>query len=669
MSRSRSANAGFLAIIFFLSVGAPLVAADGGNDATWLIHPGLGARLPLPLRPAEPTPLAWPSQGVQVALSGPHSTTSWDAREPGQPKFDLPLLYLHREQEVTAASERTLDIEIAGLAAATEIQIEAVSQHANVSTGASHTETANFITPDHPCTAADPCTVEWTFDAMMPSDLYTLRVKDRAGVMLWESRERPAFVALDTWDVALGTYTARVYYGTLFPFARGQNDLEDRLLPHQVTSFVEQTFLPIIRETWQTQFVEWGFGDPVHPDWDSDDVIEIVITDPPYALLDGTGTYSRLTGEDGRPYPERRIWWYAANNSFQAYDTLENAYKAVFAHEFFHLMQWNVLLSAGQASAKRPADMWISWIEGQGRFAPTVQYPELEMSHEHLVLENSAYTGGANRFLALHLNTSYTTLEGDRANKYDSALYWRFLYEQYGDMGIIRAALEEMVSHYGPDTVSAMKKAMDAALARVDGPFHSFEESLVAFARANYALRLMNGRRTILDVVGDRVFLYDPDEMYTNLPLEAELEYTGLPLTHSGAVPNSYGMDFFEITLDRSLQGQPLAVCFEGQGSAARFDIQIWKLGPGYGRPRAITPQPEIILQNGNGTYIYSVPHVDRMVYNRFALIITRLDANETLDPVGNYHFTLTSPARGDDDERNQDPVLDTVPGDGSVPG
>jgi len=28
---------------------------------------------------------------------------------------------------------------------------------------------------------------------------------------------------------------------------------------------------------------------------------------------------------------------------------LENAYKAVFAHEFFHLMQWNVLLSVGEA--------------------------------------------------------------------------------------------------------------------------------------------------------------------------------------------------------------------------------------------------------------------------------------------------------------------------------
>ena len=35
-------------------------------------------------------------------------------------------------------------------------------------------------------------------------------------------------------------------------------------------------------------------------------------------------------------------------------------------------------------------------------------------------------------------------METDLTDKYDAALYWRFLYEQYGDMAIIRAALEEI---------------------------------------------------------------------------------------------------------------------------------------------------------------------------------------------------------------------------------
>jgi len=581
------------------------------------------------------------SAGLQVTLSAPHSTISWDARDPGRQKFELPLLYLHRERQATAAAERTLTLQLVGLGAATEIQLEAVSQHVNVSTGVSHTETENFFS-DRPCTAADPCTVEWTFDATMPSDLYNLRVKDQAGETLWESRERPAFVVLDTWDVELGEYTARVYYATLFPFARGQNDLGNRLSPHQVTGFVEQAFVPIIRETWQTQFVAWGFGDPLHPDWDSDNVIDIIMTDPPYALLDGTGTYSRFTDDDGQLYPERRIWWFAANNSFQAYDTLENAYKALFAHEFFHLMQWNILLWAGEASTGRPTNLWINWIEGQGRFTPTVQYPELEMSREHLALENSAYASGANRFLSLHLNTSYSSLEADRGNKYDSALYWRFLYEQYNDMGVIRTALEEMVHHFSPDTVRGMKEAMDAALARVEGPFSSFEESLVAFAQATYALRLENGRLMTSHGAGDWAFLADLDQVYVEPPLEAELAYTGVPLSYTGAVPTAYGMDFVEVELGRSLGEQPLTVRFQGQGTTARFKVQIWPLGPGYARPRAVTARPETVPETGDGAHVYVIPRVDPQ-FDRLALIITRVDPNETTDPMGEYQLTLES--------------------------
>jgi hypothetical protein len=356
MFSSRSAIHGLLAITLFLIISGYAVAAAAPQPGTM----------------SEPTVL-------QVTPSAAHSTTSWDVRDPGREKFELPLLYLHHDRQAATVAERTMTIQLAGLGAATAIQLEAVSHHVNVSTGASHTETASFITPDRPCTAADPCTVEWTFDATMPSDLYALRVKDQAGETLWESRERPAFVALDTWDVALDDYTARVYYATLFPFARGQNDLDNRLSPAAVIDFIAGQFAPLIADTWHTQVEAWGFG-PLHPDWDPDRVVEVIITDPPYALFDGTGTYTVFTDAQGHPYPERRIWWFAANNSFQAYDTLENGYKAVFAHEFFHLMQWNVLLSTGQAFTGQPTQRWRNlFIEAQAKFAPSVQYPEIEL--------------------------------------------------------------------------------------------------------------------------------------------------------------------------------------------------------------------------------------------------------------------------------------------------
>ena len=117
-------------------------------------------------------------------------------------------------------------------------------------------------------------------------------------------------------------------------------------------------------------------------------------------------------------------------------------------------------------------------------------------------------------------------------NLYDAALYWRFLYEQSGDMGIVRAALEEMACRYHPDIELALGKVMDAALARFDGPIQTFKDSLVAFARANYALRLENGRCATSDIAECGGNHYDPHNMHTDPPLEAELDYSGSTLTY-----------------------------------------------------------------------------------------------------------------------------------------
>jgi hypothetical protein len=577
------------------------------------------------------------SAELQVTLSAPYSTISWDVRDPARQKFELPLLYLHRERQATGAAERTLSVQLSGLGAGTKIQLEAVSQHVNVSTGTSHTETESLFS-DRPCTADDPCTIRWTFDATTPSDLYTLHVKNLAGVTLWESRERPAFVALDTWDVELGAYTVRVYYATLFPFARGQEDLDNRLAPDAVTDFIEGQFAPAIQDTWRAQAREWGFGDPLHPDWDRDQVVEIVVNAPPFALVDGSGTYAEAsTLEGGRPYPERRLWWRSSLNNFAAYQTLADAYRAGLAHEFFHLLQWNIRLQAD-----RPMDSWLNlFVEAQACAAVTVQYPELELGQEGWVARHKAYARAANRFLSERLNSSYRELDAHPTERYDGALYWRFLYEQYGDMGVIRAALEEMALHYSPEILSAMDRALDAAFARLDGPFHSFEESLAAFARANYALRLENGRCTTSNLTDCGGLYYDPDQMYVDPPLEAVLDYNGAASTYGGAIPSSYGMDFIDVRLDPTTRDQPLTIRFQGEGEVARFQVQVWQLAPGPWKPRAVTRQPGMMAPTADGAQVYTVSRLDTGTYDRLTLIITRLDADETIDPVGNYRVTL----------------------------
>jgi hypothetical protein len=45
--------------------------------------------------------------------------------------------------------------------------------------------------------------------------------------------------------------------------------------------------------------------------------------------------------------------------------------------------------------------------------------------------------------------------------------------------------------------------------------------------------------------------------------------------------------------------------------------------------------------QNGDDLYEYVIPEVDVLASNRLALIITRLDPDETRDPVGEYWLTL----------------------------
>ena len=302
-------------------------------------------------------------------------------------------------------------------------------------------------------------------------------------------------------------------------------------------------------------------------------------------------------------------------------------------------MQWNVRLSTG-----RPANYWLNvFVEAQAAAAASIQYPEIELAKDRAISRGSEYARAANRFLAERLNTSYMDLEMDEANRYDAGLYWRFLVEQFGGMAVLRAALEEMARSQGFDIVVGMDSALDRTFARFDGPFHSFEESLVAFARANYALRLENGRCAVLDTGACGSSHYDPDEVYVDPPLAAMLDFDGDRLIFDGAVPVSYGMDFLEVRLDPGLRGQSLRLEFQGQGENSRFSVQIWQIGPGAMKPRAVAAQPEIVPQTPGGPYVYVIPTLDTAVCDRLGLIITRLDPDETADPEGVYVISLNS--------------------------
>jgi hypothetical protein len=586
---------------------------------------------------ADPLPPATGEPPVSLTLSAGEASTSWDSSLPKPEPFELPVLYLNHDGEAAEEGERTLALALAGFAGEMEVEVEILSWHEDPTTREPHRESTQFRLPQQGCAAFEPCTIQWTLDAVtMLSDLYRLTLRDGDGNVLWQNPEprRPDFVALDTWEVELGEYAVRIYYATLFPFARGEQALYHRLPPEAVHNFIAGQVAPIIIETWRAQFGEWSYG-PIHPDWDADKVVEVIFTCLPFALLGGTGTYTVSTYADGSPYPQRRIWLQSSNNAFQAYDSLENGFRVVFSHEFHHIVQWNAILGAGCPAYIRSTWRWHNvFLEAQAKVASSVQYPVLEMGRDHLVAGSSEYSSAAQRFLSLRLKASFTELEAETADLYDAALYWRFLYEQTGSMDVLRIALAEMACRPVEDIPASLDEIMDAALARVDGPFATFEESITAFARANYALRLADGRCVEMDprVCGERY--YDPAGMYDAPLLAAALPYHGAPLTHDGSIPASYGSDLIEVGLDPALEGQSLRITFRGEG--ARFSVQAWALDSG---PRA--QRVETLSGDCSASCSYTIPHLGREQVDRIALIVVRLDPDEQVDPTGAYHLVV----------------------------
>lgn len=143
--------------------------------------------------------------------------------------------------------------------------------------------------------------------------------------------------------------------------------------------------------------------------------------------------------------------------------------------------------------------------------------------------------------------------------------------------------------------------------------------------------------------------------MYLAPRLHAERGINGDELQIKGAVPTSYGMDFIELSLDPALRGQPLSLRFQCEGEVARFSVQIWRLAPEDAqgpKPSIAAPQPVEILPTVNGVQVYAIPKVDLDAFDKLALTITRLDADETADPLGSYQVTLDSVGRVEGNEK-----------------
>jgi hypothetical protein len=137
-----------------------------------------------------------------------------------------------------------------------------------------------------------------------------------------------------------------------------------------------------------------------------------------------------------------------------------------------------------------------------------------------------------------------------------------------------------------------------------------------------------------------QVLYYDP-------PLST-ITYTGADQRYSDAIKSSFGMDFVDVILDPTADGQPVTLEFHAApGADAGFDVQIWPLMDSEvgTRPRrvgaAAISSGVPMRTNPDGRPIYTIPAIDTAATNRLGLIITRTDARESSDPVGEYTIVL----------------------------
>jgi hypothetical protein len=224
---------------------------------------------------------------------------------------------------------------------------------------------------------------------------------------------------------------------------------------------------------------------------------------------------------------------------------------------------------------------------------------------------------------------------------YASAAYWRFLYDQCGNMQVIRQALIALYTGdivdiwSSTDIASAMPLIMDQALAGTGCPFSTYQDSLVAFAHALYALHVQGGRCTSLGESGV-CGLYDPNHLYSG-PTVEQIAYTGVEQPHTAGIPSSFGMDFLEIDLAGSNGGQALTLEVYGEPeAAAEFRVQVWALG-GEGGQSVPVGETVTLSSNAQGHWLYTFQALDTGIIRRLAVILTRVDAQEHVDPVGAY--------------------------------
>jgi hypothetical protein len=686
MHRSRSVVVGLLVITLFLSTGAYIAASGLGNS-------------PAPQTTTVPTVILRAASGAAITFKTQNGRTMNDV--PPQ-TLDLPYLVLYRNGALTGPDERTLIVEVTGIEvppAGVTVTLQVETQHGDPDLGADSGPRIPVWRESRwiPNTSAftqtgvtavfvhefDETVVSGTGKIATPTDYfrYDVAVIDASHPIanpLHTFGEDHVFLMENQWIARLPGVQEEsdgaapdeliVYYCDMFPFQKSIMDATTWLPREDVTGFVRTALIPQMVEAFRVQTDEWGF--PWYDAWTSfrpqEEPERLSV-----ALADGRTWFHGRAPSRGHSGISIKV----KGGENAHYDTLIDGILSTFHHELFHSLQRNIDQHyGGNGDVDGEEDAWEFFAEGTAVLASSVGQPAVQFAQTS---GPRAYTSSANNFVAGggllggKLNTSY-----ERMSPYRAAIYWRFLHEQCGGMNdgvedpaagmqVIRRTLVALYARdivdvgSSTDLIGKVPEIMDRALEGSSCPFKTYEESLIAFARAIYGLRLEGGRCTEPGGSTGCGF-YDPFGMYDDPPVST-ITYTGATITYSEAaqpypagIRSSFGMDFVDVVLDPAADGQPLTVEFHtAPGADAEFNVQLWKLmGSGTGPrpqriPAGVTTVEILTRVNPDGPLFYVIPAIDTAAYNRVGLIITRFDANEGSDPAGEYTILLHPAADG----------------------
>ncbi len=437
-----------------------------------------------------------------------------------------------------------------------------------------------------------------------------------------------------------------IYFTDMFPLQSNPYDAATRLPRGSVRAYYQDELVPGLVEAVRQQSNDWVF--PWHPTWknyrleESSDQLSIAFTQ--------SGTWYHGSAPSNA---HAGIIINVEGSERLDYTNLTSWVLSAFHHELFHNLQRDLNLDAGgNGDVDGEKEAWEYIAEGTAVMASSVGRSDTEFAQDS---GKGAYLSEANIFLAGDgiysddLNTSYAEMR-----PYHAALYWRFVYERSSGlatgeediavgMQVIQRTLRTIYGQGGldlndPELVRDLPAVMDAVFANIpNSPFKSFEDSLIQFSRSVYALRLAEGRYTAGNSAG--YGFYDPHKVYHEPPV-VEAAYEGFEQTIRGEIPSSYGMDFIEIALNQGNTSDGMRVEFNSAAqAAARFNVEVWQLSTKGGRLQKLSEVSGEAMNEG--AIVFSVPANALAHTSRLAVIITRLDAGESIDPVGAYTLNV----------------------------